>query len=92
LTGLKNNITGEVEGELNNIENDLNAIEGDVADKLAGVLGIHEWYSFHLMDFCEGMYKPNATGKGAHKNVTHCTNQTAMRKSPHTPNFCSAEV
>lgn len=79
FTGLKNNITGEIEGEIGDIENDLNKIEGDIADKLAGVLGIHEWYSVHLMDMCEGMYKPNATEKGAHKNVTHCTNQTAMQ-------------
>jgi len=51
---------------------------GDVADKLAAELGVHQWYSLHLMDLCEGQYKPNATAKGASKNVTKCSNQTAM--------------
>lgn len=30
---------------------------------------------------CEGEYKPNATAKGASKNVTSCSNRTAMCKS-----------
>ena len=49
-----------------------------MADKLAAELGIHQWYSLHLMDLCEGSYSPNATEKGAKKNVTKCSNQTAM--------------
>jgi len=78
FSALANNVTGELEGELGQLESDLNDIVGDVADKLAGELGISQWYSIHLMDMCEGMYNPNATEKGAHKNVTHCTNETAM--------------
>lgn len=64
----------------NTIEGDINDIVGDVADKLAKELGIKQWYSFHLMDLCEGNYAPNATAKGANENVTStkCTNQTAM--------------
>jgi hypothetical protein len=34
------------------------------------------------MDICEGTYAPNATQKGAHLNVSTCTNQTAMCKAP----------
>jgi len=30
------------------------------------------------MDLCEGTFAPNATSKGAKKNVTDCSNQTAM--------------
>jgi len=75
FSNLAHNVTGEIEGDL---ANDLNKIAGDVADKLADELGINQWYSLHLMDLCEGSYSPNATQKGAHKNVTHCTNQTAM--------------
>jgi len=78
FSALAHNVTGELEGELGELEGDLNDIVGDVADKLATELGIHQWYSLHLMDLCEGMYKPNATSKDAHKNVTHCTKQTAM--------------
>lgn len=62
------------------IEGDLNTIAGDVADKLSKELGIKQWYSFHLMDLCEGNYAPNATKSSASLNVTACTNQTAMFK------------
>ncbi len=73
VSGLVHNVTGEIEG-------DFNDIVGDVADKLAKKLGIHQWYSLHLMDLCYGEYKPNATEKGANKNVTKCSNATVMCK------------
>ncbi|KAG9244904.1 actin cortical patch SUR7/pH-response regulator pali [Calycina marina] len=69
------NITSEIENEF---ETELNNIAGDIADKLASELGIDQWYSLHLMDYCEGTYSPNATAKGAKKNVTSCSKQTAM--------------
>ncbi|TAQ85817.1 hypothetical protein B7494_g5863 [Chlorociboria aeruginascens] len=75
LSGIAHNITSTIEGD---IAGDLNGIIGDEADKLAAELGIQEWYSFHLMDMCEGNYSPNATEKGATKNVTKCSNATAM--------------
>jgi len=78
FSSLAHNATEVIEGELGNLVDDLNEIVGEVADKLAGELGISQWYSFHLLDMCEGTYKPNATAKGANKNITHCTNQTAM--------------
>jgi hypothetical protein len=62
------------------IENALGALADDVTDAIARELGIKEWYSLHLMDMCEGTYKPNATAKGAAKNVSRCSNQTAMCK------------
>ncbi|KAM3067405.1 hypothetical protein ACMFMG_011555 [Clarireedia jacksonii] len=60
------------------IENALGALADDVTDVITRELGIKEWYSLHLMDMCEGEYKPNATAKGAAKNVSRCSNQTAM--------------
>jgi hypothetical protein len=70
-------LTAQIEGELDDII-------GDVADKLAAELGIKQWYSMHVLDFCEGTYAPNATAKGAHKNGSICSNKTAMCKFP----FC----
>ena len=35
-------------------------IRDDVADKLAEKLGIHQWYSLHMMDMCMGTYTPEA--------------------------------
>jgi len=60
-----------------------NLIEDGLGD-FAQVLGLHDFYSAHILNFCEGFYVPasvpNATvGSGSiHKNVTHCSNKTAM--------------
>ncbi|RYP55855.1 hypothetical protein DL771_012322 [Monosporascus sp. 5C6A] len=43
------------------------------ADRLADALGISEWYSFHIMNACEGNFAPNATEVGAWYNTTNCT-------------------
>ncbi|CAK7264469.1 hypothetical protein SEPCBS119000_001002 [Sporothrix epigloea] len=45
------------------------------ADNMAGVLGISEFYSLHVMNVCEGTFAPNATATGAWRNVTSCTIQ-----------------
>ncbi|KAF2705303.1 hypothetical protein K504DRAFT_388614 [Pleomassaria siparia CBS 279.74] len=73
LSNLWHNIT-------NGIENDLNEAAGD----LAKALGIDDFYSAHILDYCYGDYTPtnlpNATvsSKDIHKNVTACSNTTAM--------------
>jgi hypothetical protein len=74
LSGIKQNVTNTIEGDINGIIN-------NVADKLAKELGIKQWYSLHLMDMCEGTYTPNATEKGANLNISTCSNETAMCKS-----------
>ncbi|KAL2061609.1 hypothetical protein VTL71DRAFT_6986 [Oculimacula yallundae] len=71
LDDIKDNVTDKVKDEFEELV-------ADIADKLAKELGIQQWYSLHLMDMCEGEYKPNATAKGASKNVTSCSNRTAM--------------
>jgi len=71
FSSVEHNITSTIEG-------DLNGIDDDIADKLAAELGIKQWYSWHLMDLCEGTYSPNATAKHAKLNVSSCTNQTTM--------------
>jgi hypothetical protein len=73
------------------ISSDLNGVLGDVADELASELGIKQWYSWHLMDMCEGTFTPNATASGAQLNVSSCTNQTALcRSSPPLPTRSSS--
>jgi hypothetical protein len=47
-------------------------------------LGLHDFYSAHILDYCEGYYEPgpvpNATLKKSsiNKNVTSCSNMTAL--------------
>ncbi|KFY75281.1 hypothetical protein V499_04742 [Pseudogymnoascus sp. VKM F-103] len=58
--------------------NEFNEIRGDVADKLAEKLGIHQWYNLHMTDMCMGTYTPRATDEGAKMNVSRCTPMKAM--------------
>ncbi|KAF2786634.1 integral membrane protein-like protein [Melanomma pulvis-pyrius CBS 109.77] len=64
----------------NSIENEINEFAGDVAE----ALGIDDFYSAHILDYCYGDYTPtnlpNATisSSDIHKNVSGCSNMTAM--------------
>lgn len=78
IGSLFSSLAGEAENITSSIANALSGFENDIADKLAGELGIKQWYSLHLMDMCEGTYTPNATVSGAKANASRCTNQTAM--------------
>jgi len=61
------------------ISNDLNT----AAASLAHTVGVHDFYSAHMLDYCEGSFEPgpvpNATLKASKisRNVTHCSNRTA---------------
>jgi hypothetical protein len=65
------NVTDSIENEINN---DINSFAKD--------LGLHDFYSAHLLDYCEGYYMPGAVAnatlsqKSIHKNVTSCSNKT----------------
>ena len=69
---------GLLSGILNSIEGDLNSLEGDIASDIAKDFGIHDFYSAHIMNYCEGFYTPNTTDPHAHENITHCSNKTAL--------------
>lgn len=77
---LTKDLVEEAEHLTNKFENLIEEGLGDFAQ----VLGIHDFYSAHILTFCEGYYVPgsvpNATIKPGtiHKNVTHCSNKTAM--------------
>lgn len=69
------------------VDNITNSIESEINDGLnsfAKDLGLHDFYSAHILDFCEGFYTPtdmpNATFSKSdiHRNVTSCSNRTAM--------------
>ncbi|KAK5127201.1 hypothetical protein LTR85_008563 [Meristemomyces frigidus] len=68
------------------IDNVTNSIESDLSDDLSSFakdLGLHDFYSAHILDYCEGYYTPgpvpNATMSkhDIHRNVTSCSNKTA---------------
>lgn len=51
-----------------------------VVDDISQVLNIHDFYSLHLLDYCEGYYEPgpvmNETNGNPSKNTTRCTDPT----------------
>jgi hypothetical protein len=59
-------------------------IKGDINDVITTVtkdLGIHDFYSAHVMNYCEGYYTPTAfanTTVQPSQNITKCSNQTRM--------------
>ena len=62
------------------LEQDLKGELTGAIHSIAQALNIHDFYSVHLMDFCEGFFEPgpiaNATVNPT-KNVTDCSNRTA---------------
>jgi len=66
---------------LNSIES---SIKGDINHAItdfARSLGIHDFYSAHLLNYCEGYYTPTAVANSTshpNKNVTKCSNHTAL--------------
>jgi hypothetical protein len=52
---------------------DLATVANDAADQITDKLGIHQWYSLHVMNICQGDFTPNATAVGAGYNVSGCT-------------------
>jgi len=66
---------------LQSIEKDIQSSLNDVASALAKSLRIHDFYSGHLLNYCEGYYTPgpiaNLTADPS-KNVTFCSNHTSF--------------
>ena len=66
---------------LSSLESGLKGGINDFVGDLAKELDLHDFYSWHILDYCEGYYTPsaiaNATSNPA-KNVTHCSNQTTF--------------
>lgn len=69
---------------INNITNDINNDLNQAVESIARQIGLEDFYSYHMLDYCYGQYEPqpvpNATvsRNDIHKNVTGCSNQTAM--------------
>ena len=63
---------------LNQIEKELNKLLDDAESDIASYFELKDFYSAHIMNYCEGYYKPNATVSHPSENITHCSNETAF--------------
>ncbi|TID16839.1 putative sur7 protein [Venturia nashicola] len=77
FSALFHNLT---DSRVNELKSDIN----NFATSLAKDLGLKDFYNVHMLDYCYGSFTPqavpNATVKASkiHKNVTACSNRTAM--------------
>ena len=66
----------------NSVTNEIN----EKIDEFRERIGVEDWYSAHMLNYCQGQYTPtevaNATVKQSdiHKNVTECSKSKAMYK------------
>lgn len=71
---------------LNEIPNVVSETINDAIGEVTAKLGIEDFYSAHMLNYCEGQYTPaeaaNATipQSAIHKNVTQCSKNRAMYK------------
>lgn len=71
---------------LNEIPNEISESINDRIGEITARLGIQDWYSAHMLNYCEGQYTPaevaNATVSESDisKNVTDCSATRAMYK------------
>ncbi|KAK5204465.1 hypothetical protein LTR47_009247 [Exophiala xenobiotica] len=67
---------GALDNLLNTLEGDLNDLLNDFSSDVATALNLPDFFNVHVMDFCEGVCKSNATLKNAQENITECSNRT----------------
>jgi len=66
---------------LNNLNPQIQSEVGDVAHDIAKDIGIHDFYSAFILDYCEGYYESSAIANATFhpkENVTGCSNHTAL--------------
>ncbi|RMZ83702.1 hypothetical protein DV738_g1097, partial [Chaetothyriales sp. CBS 135597] len=80
--GTSFNVTDGDGGLLSTLVNDLEGVLNDLAstttDELAGALNLTDFYSAHILNYCDGFFKPNATAQGASRNTTFCSGKKAL--------------
>ena len=73
---------GGIGGLFNKAKDAAQDLGNDVVDKAAGAvtdaLDIRDFYSAHLMTFCEGNFKPDSSDPDADEEVTACSERKAF--------------
>ncbi|KAL8963360.1 MAG: hypothetical protein Q9183_005020, partial [Haloplaca sp. 2 TL-2023] len=66
---------------LNSLAEDITDSVNDVIDSVADELNIHDFYSAHLLNYCEGYYTPSPVSNSTSdptKNITKCSERSSM--------------
>lgn len=49
-----------------------------LSNSSATSLGIHQWYSMHILNYCEGYWAPSAASPNSYKDIVYCAARTSM--------------
>lgn len=67
---------------INNAQESANELINNATTEIASQLNISDFYSVHVMNYCEGMFEPNGTaavvGSDVTKNTTYCSSRNAL--------------
>ena len=69
---------GIIDSFINNLEGHANDLISEAADEVADALNLTDFYSVHVMNYCDGFFKGNATEKHPGKNITYCSSKKAL--------------
>jgi len=68
---------GFLDNLINDAQDDINDLINNATTEIASQLNISDFYSVHLMNYCKGMYTPDAAvaanGSDVSKNTTYCS-------------------
>ncbi|UNI21846.1 hypothetical protein JDV02_007798 [Purpureocillium takamizusanense] len=78
--GVLGSVKGWIDDKKDAAKDKINDVTGNVADKLAGKLGISEWYSLHIMDSCDGSFSPSPTAEDVTLTVTNCSSASPAHR------------
>ncbi|RVX71549.1 hypothetical protein B0A52_05121 [Exophiala mesophila] len=63
---------------INDIQEGINDLVNDVTSDIAEALNLPDFYRVHVMDFCQGIYYPNASLDDPEARTTRCSNRTTF--------------
>lgn len=74
--------SGSVDNLITSAEGSLSGLINSVTSSIASELNISDFYSVHIMNYCEGSYEPNGTaaalGEHVTKDTTYCSPTKAL--------------
>lgn len=75
IVGFFQNIGDEVKNATDGFEEEIDQAFDHALQSFARTLGLKDFYSIHVMNHCEGFYRPNGTSS---RHVTYCSNSTGF--------------
>lgn len=78
--GIFDSLKDKFDDVKDSVVDEVDDLVGDAVDGVANAIGISDWYSIHIMDTCEGNFKPNATAPSPSLNITNCTSPEIKRE------------